>query len=141
MIEGKSYTQQELAEIRLKPTKYLISTFRDLKDLKELKKWTDEQFKENESLINYIEKLRIYSLESGQPELFKKWEKENETSFLGFDSLDELNDKLHIRTCLVCGIHFSSVQKNRKYCSNRCKQMAFQHKKRNITKHLTKKIS
>lgn len=136
-----SKKMQEMAEIRLTVSKNLISTFRDLADLKKLKDWVDEEWKDHEKLSDYIEKLRIYALECGKPELFEEWKRNNKMSYLGFKSLNELKAKLHIKICVSCGIAFPSVQKNRMYCGNRCKQRAFQQKKRNRAKYLTKKNS
>ena len=134
-----SKTMQEMANIKLEATKYLVSTFEDLKNLKELKKWVGEEWKDHEKLSDYIEKLRIYALECGKPELFEEWEKNNKMSYLGWKSLNELKAKLHIKICAWCGIAFTGIYKNRMYCSKLCKQRAFYQNQRDKAKLLSKK--
>lgn len=120
----------EMSKIKLEATKYLISTFQDLADLKELKNWVDEEWKDHKKIWEYAFRLKIYSIETDQRPLFDKWERDNKNSFLGWKSLNELKAKLHIKICVFCGIAFTSPQKNRLYCGNLCKQRAFQEKKR-----------
>jgi len=131
-------TQKELAEKKLEISKSLILTFRDLRDLKELREWCNREWQENLDLYKYVDRMRMYSLEIGKPELWEEWKKDNEKALLSFKSLNELKDKMRIKICQGCGIAFSSVQKNRMYCNNNCKQRVYDRKKRTIAKGLTK---
>jgi len=127
--EEKNYSIKE-TEIRLKPTKYRISTFRDLADLREMKKWVDEKMANYVDLELYIDKMRMQSLECGRSDLFEEWKRDNLMSFLSFDSLNKLKDKMHVKICEFCGIAFQGIYKNRMYCSNICKLKAFNRKKK-----------
>ena len=94
MKKEKSYTQEEMAQIRLEVSKYPIITFRDLEDLKEIKRWAETAWKNNLVLIDYIEKVRMKCLEKGQGELFETWKKNNKMTCLGFQTLNDLEGKL-----------------------------------------------
>jgi len=125
-----SKTMQEMAEIRLEATKYLISTFRDLKDLEELKKWVDEEFENYQDLIKHVDKMRMLSLLYNKPELFEEWKRDNLMSPMGYETLNILRDQLFIKFCLVCGEPVKFRRSTRKYCGNTCLQAAYRKRKR-----------
>jgi len=134
MKKGKSYTQEEMAQIKLEISRNVLLTFRDIWDLKDIKRWADTKWEEHLTLWDYMEKLRMQSLECGRPDLFEEWKKDNLMSFLSFQSLNELKDKMHVKICEFCGIAFQGINKTRMYCSDLCKLRAFNKKKKKTKK-------
>lgn len=94
MKEDKNYTQEEMAQIKLEVSRNVILTFRDLDSLKEIKKWAETAWENNKVLIDYIERVRMKCLEKGKGELWEEWKKNNKMSWLGFQTLNDLMEKL-----------------------------------------------
>ena len=94
MEKNKSYTQQELAEIRLEVSKFPIITFRDIYDLKEIKRWAETAWENNLVLWNYMEKVRMTCLEKGRGDLWEEWKKNNKMTYVGFQTLNDLEADL-----------------------------------------------
>lgn len=125
-----SKTMKEMSEIKLEATKYLISTFKDLLDFMKLKKWVDEEYKNYSDLIEHIDKMRMLSLLYGKPELFEKWKKDNQMSFMEFKTLNKLRDDLHLKFCLGCGEPMKFHRIDKLYCGDTCTKRAWRKRER-----------
>lgn len=94
MKEGKSYTQEEMAQIKLEISRSVLLTFRDIYDLKKIKEWADREWEDHLVLWNYMEQVRMKCLEQGKGNLWEEWKKNHKMSWLGFQTLNDLMEKL-----------------------------------------------
>lgn len=127
---NKSYSMKEMAVREFELPFSAIFSFKQLDSLVEVRNTVNQLWRDHKPLWEFIQKLKMYSIETDQYELFEKWERENQTAFLGYKTLNLLRDALKARICEVCHSPFSAVRSDQKYCKDSCKQRAFQRRKR-----------
>lgn len=94
MKEEKNLTQQELADIRLETSRNIILTFRDIYDLKDIKEWADREWEDHLIVWNYMEQVRMTCLQKDRGDLWEEWRKNHKMSYVGFQTLNDLMEKL-----------------------------------------------
>lgn len=119
---------EELAEKKLGLTVNNICSFQQICDLEKVRRQVKSLWKEeNKTVWKSLEKTRIYSLIMGKEKEWNKWWEENRFG-INIKSLKTFYASLQIKICQVCGIPFPSAHRDRMYCGDKCKMIAWKRK-------------